>query len=612
MSEKIQIQRGCRQGDPISPYLFIIGAEILAKLIKINPEIIGIKIMGNEFKLTQFAEDTTLMLDGSQHSQQTALNVLEVFGDFSGLRMNREKTKVIWIGRKRFSKEKLNVQGNLNWGNINFNLLGIEFTTNLNEISSKNYAKALNNIQKEIKKWRVRHLTPIGKIVLIKTLFIPKCVHMLTSIERSDTFLKYLNKLLYSFIWSGGPDKIKRVTINSKYMQGGLKMTNLCNFEKALKVSWVRKLYTHQNLQWFRLLYALYNNIDKVLVFGDLWCSQFLKKISNPFWQNILFEWSDLCKRQEITNNTDLLQSCIWYNSKISKNPIYFPDWFNHGIYYVRDLLDAEGKMLTYKHLKMKYNCSLNILNYLTVRLEIMKYLSGKNISCSTSFGPMYPSHMNLIIQSRQGCKKYYELYNAQLNDVKPLCEFIWDSMLKKEYTECKDLWPLIYKICFNCIQDNEYSWFQYRILFKILGMKDYLKKVKIAENNECGLCKTSVESIDHLFSKCEKANVLWENIKIWIQNKVAINFNITDSMKILGYLTYDKNFWPLNLILLVTRKYLYWCSRNDFKINIYYLQKEMKKMFIEQKCLNEIKYQNREFSKKWAVWQNLFTGIGI
>ena len=149
-------------------------------------------------------------------------------------------------------------------------------------------------------------------------------------------------------------------------------------------------------------------------------------------------------------------------------------------------------------------------------------------------------------------------------------------------------------------------------ILFKILGTKDYLKKVKIAENNECGLCKPSVESIDHLFSKCEKANILWENVKIWIQNKFAINFNITDSMKILGYLTYDKNFWPLNLILLVTRKYLYWCSRNDFKINIYYLQKEMKKMFIEQKCLNEIKYQNREFSKKWAVWQNLFTGIGI
>ena len=43
-------------------------------------------------------------------------------------------------------------------------------------------------------------------------------------------------------------------------------MTNICHFEKALKVSWVRKI---SNAQWFRLLHALYNNIDKVLVFGD-------------------------------------------------------------------------------------------------------------------------------------------------------------------------------------------------------------------------------------------------------------------------------------------------------------------------------------------------------
>ena len=107
LSKPIHIIRGCRQGDPISAYLFLIGAEILTQMILINSDIIGLKIEGIEFKLTQFADDTTLMLHGNQHSLQSALNTLEIHGDISGLKMNKEKTKVIWIGRKKIFKGKI-------------------------------------------------------------------------------------------------------------------------------------------------------------------------------------------------------------------------------------------------------------------------------------------------------------------------------------------------------------------------------------------------------------------------------------------------------------------------------------------------------------------------
>ena len=93
LSKEISIERGCRQGDPISPYLFLLGAEILAILIKSNPQIIGIIIDNIEFKLTQFADDTTIMLDGTNSSLLAALNTLEIFGNFSGLKMNKEKNK---------------------------------------------------------------------------------------------------------------------------------------------------------------------------------------------------------------------------------------------------------------------------------------------------------------------------------------------------------------------------------------------------------------------------------------------------------------------------------------------------------------------------------------
>ena len=102
--KKIKVGRGCRQCDPIAPYLFLTGAEILALLNKLNHDIVGLKLFLHCYKITQFADDTTLILDGSQQSLQTALNTREIFGNFSGLKMNKEKTKVIWIGRKNIPK----------------------------------------------------------------------------------------------------------------------------------------------------------------------------------------------------------------------------------------------------------------------------------------------------------------------------------------------------------------------------------------------------------------------------------------------------------------------------------------------------------------------------
>ena len=140
-SEMISIHRGCRQGDPIASQLFIICAEILALKIRHNTHISGIKISQNEFKLSQFADDTTLILDGSEKSLSSSMNEIIRFGHLSGLKINFSKTQVTWIGSKKYSTQKLCPEYKLKWGLTKFNLLGIEFDVNLHSIPKLNFDK---------------------------------------------------------------------------------------------------------------------------------------------------------------------------------------------------------------------------------------------------------------------------------------------------------------------------------------------------------------------------------------------------------------------------------------------------------------------------------------
>ena len=96
--EQFTVQRGCRQGDPVSPYLSILCAEIVAVLVKhtCNKNIRGIIVLNKEHKLSQYADDKSLTLDSSQKSLFVALDTIEYFSKFSGLKINASKTKIVW------------------------------------------------------------------------------------------------------------------------------------------------------------------------------------------------------------------------------------------------------------------------------------------------------------------------------------------------------------------------------------------------------------------------------------------------------------------------------------------------------------------------------------
>lgn len=94
-SEFFPLQRGVRQGCPLSGILFVLCAEILAHVVRNDKNIKGIQIYNKEFKISQYADDTTAFVADAL-SAQNLFEVLRAFQETSGQEINTSKTKGMW------------------------------------------------------------------------------------------------------------------------------------------------------------------------------------------------------------------------------------------------------------------------------------------------------------------------------------------------------------------------------------------------------------------------------------------------------------------------------------------------------------------------------------
>ena len=196
-SKQFELGRGCRQGDPLSPYIFLICAEFLGCLIRKNKDIVGITVDNIECKITQYADDSTVILDGSNNSLQRVLETLDMFERFSGLKVNEEKTNVVYIGSLRDRNTNPDItKKHLNWvKDGKFSALGVQFSTNLTEMGELNYNTLRESVTNSIHHWSKRNLTVLGRVTIVKSVLIPKFNHLILSIPNpTKDFLKSLQK----------------------------------------------------------------------------------------------------------------------------------------------------------------------------------------------------------------------------------------------------------------------------------------------------------------------------------------------------------------------------------------------------------------------------------
>jgi exonuclease III len=592
LSEFFKIERGCKQGDPLAPYLFIICAEILAELIKQNKEIKGITIKNIEYKIIQYADDTTLLLDGTKTSLQETLNVLDSFYTISGLKINPNKTTLTWIGDKKLSNDKLKVSIPLTWNNKAFKLLGINFNINLNLIIQENVTKQMQDIQGILLFWQKQKLTVFGKITIIKTVIMSKLTHFFTSLPNPDEELvNKLQNMLFKFLWDNKPDKISRQQAYKPYEEGGLNMVNVKTFIHSLKITWLKRLINNDGSPWVSLFASTICSIDKLLKTGPLWYKNSKNCIRNNFWSDTFGAFSELCLKIDFASEeNDILRTTISYNPLL-KNPNYFNNnLYRNNVIYVCDIITFEGKMLSYNELVQIYNCpNFHVLDYFKLKNNVKDGI--KHLSCTIQ-QPFKPKFFEVILNTKFKCGLVYKKLNYQTINEK----------YKQKWLEVLNLnevdWSKYFTVCLSAKHSNSLIWFQYKIIFRILGTNAQRHKMKQIESPNCQHCNIPQDLI-HMFIDCPLVKPIWRAI----EQKLTVFLNypyVLDKIAILlGYIKQDF-CTPINFLLIATKHYIFQTMRKQKLPRISDLWKEIKTHFNFQTLV----FQNGEDTNN--VWHPL------
>ena len=124
---------------PLSPYLFILSVEVLGKAIRANTNIKGITVNNTEIKLSQYTDDTTLILNGNQDPQP--LVQLRISVIFLVLNLMTRKLKPYGSGRWWVRKKNFYLKRILNGLNKKVKVLGAWISTDSAVTLKLNYTE---------------------------------------------------------------------------------------------------------------------------------------------------------------------------------------------------------------------------------------------------------------------------------------------------------------------------------------------------------------------------------------------------------------------------------------------------------------------------------------
>ncbi|KAL2922946.1 LINE-1 reverse transcriptase-like protein [Bienertia sinuspersici] len=279
--------RGLRQGDPISPLLFVMGMEYLSRsLTKVAEE------QGFHFhprcraaKLTHlcFADDLILCCKGEQASIDKLLRGFNHFSQVSGLQANRSKTEIYTCGMKDQEVQNVLNESGFKRGAIPFRYLGVPICSK--RISAAECEGLVDKMTARIRIWSSRHISFAGRSILINSVLMSIHQYWAQVFVLPQSVLKSIEQICRSYLWSGEWFSTKPGYVTWKDLcqpknKGGLgfKQLQTWNIANMGRHAWA--IATKQDNLWIRWVHAVY-------IKGQNWWDYEPQTDSSWYWKKV-------------------------------------------------------------------------------------------------------------------------------------------------------------------------------------------------------------------------------------------------------------------------------------------------------------------------------------
>ena len=238
----------------LSPLLYILCVEVLACKVKKCPEIEGFLLpgaRGSQYKVGLYADDTTSFVK-TFPSLVKLFDVIRIYEQGSGAKLNVSKTEAMWLGAWRSRTDQ---PLGLTWV-TKMKILGVVF----GDVSDQdNWQPKLTKLEKHLNLWKSRSLSFVGKSLIVNTLGISKLTYLASVLTVPKSVINKVNQLVWPFLWGS---KIETVSRQSCYLaKGGLNIVDFSVKAEALKLASVISIINSESKAFFMFKYFFGENL---------------------------------------------------------------------------------------------------------------------------------------------------------------------------------------------------------------------------------------------------------------------------------------------------------------------------------------------------------------